>query len=408
MRFRTTLDALWQPALLLIVAVIYASPSLSPLPATSVPVLVPGGLAAVGIFLGWRFHKSAAVFALCTLLFCYHALGLLNGAAPSDNALGQVLYAGTAIILPLNLAIFAFLEERGLTSRWGLTRAALLAGQGGVLLGLTYAVDPSLRHQVADLFHYRIFSPEADRWTFLPQPALIAYGLAFGALATRLALTSTPISGGMMGALIAGGGAYHLVGQPVAVDVMFTAAIATTTAAVAQEAFRMAFIDELTHIPGRRALMAEMKRLGGRYVVAMADIDHFKSFNDTHGHDVGDQVLKMVAGKLATVSGGGKAYRYGGEEFTILFAGKTIDEALPHLDEVRQRVEKAGFHIRSLERPKEKGNGKASSPKQKTVSVTVSIGAAEPDGRVTPEMVMKESDKALYKAKKAGRNRVTA
>ena len=72
-----------------------------------------------------------------------------------------------------------------------------------------------------------------------------------------------------------------------------------------------------------------MAGLGPRYVLAMADVDHFKSFNDTHGHDTGDQVLKLVAARLAQVKGGGRAFRYGGEEFTVLFPDRTLDEALP-------------------------------------------------------------------------------
>ena len=58
--------------------------------------------------------------------------------------------------------------------------------------------------------------------------------------------------------------------------------------------------------------------------MAMIDVDHFKKFNDTHGHDIGDQVLKLVAARLAQVEGGGIAYRYGGEEFAVLFPDRPI------------------------------------------------------------------------------------
>ncbi|HAG79498.1 MAG TPA: GGDEF domain-containing protein, partial [Pseudomonas sp.] len=68
--------------------------------------------------------------------------------------------------------------------------------------------------------------------------------------------------------------------------------------AIAHEAYLMAFRDELTGLPGRRALNERLQRLGRQYVLAMADVDHFKRFNDTYGHDVGDQVLKMVASRL--------------------------------------------------------------------------------------------------------------
>lgn len=86
----------------------------------------------------------------------------------------------------------------------------------------------------------------------------------------------------------------------------------------------MAYQDELTSLPGRRALKEYLLKLGSEYTIAMFDIDHFKKFNDTHGHDVGDQVLRMVASKLATVSGRGKSFRYGGEEFTLVFSEKSL------------------------------------------------------------------------------------
>ena len=86
--------------------------------------------------------------------------------------------------------------------------------------------------------------------------------------------------------------------------------------ALLAESHRLAFRDTLTGLPGRRALEERLRSLGGRYAVAMVDVDHFKKFNDTHGHDIGDQVLKLVGARLAEVGGGGIAFRYGGEEFS--------------------------------------------------------------------------------------------
>jgi len=152
-----------------------------------------------------------------------------------------------------------------------------------------------------------------------------------------------------------------------------------------------------------------MKKLGTRYVVAMADIDHFKKFNDTHGHDVGDQVLRMVAIQLSRVTGGGRAYRYGGEEFTILFPNKSVEEALPHLEKTRERIEAASFTLRGPDRPKKKGKDSAKSGGGAVVRVTSSFGAAEKDrGLSDPMAVMKKADDALYRAKKAGRNCVAS
>jgi GGDEF domain-containing protein len=179
---------------------------------------------------------------------------------------------------------------------------------------------------------------------------------------------------------------------------------------VLQETYRLAFRDELTRLPSRRALNERLKAVGRRYAVAMVDVDHFKSFNDTYGHDVGDQVLRMVAARLARVGGGGHAYRYGGEEFTLLFAGQGVEEALPHLEGLRAEIEGYRMAIRASDRPRKKRAGKrrrSGTTSAQSVSVTVSIGVAERSDRYDyPEAVIKAADKALYRAKRRGRNRV--
>lgn len=178
--------------------------------------------------------------------------------------------------------------------------------------------------------------------------------------------------------------------------------------AVAHEAYQMAFRDELTGLPGRRALNERLLRLGRQYVIAMSDVDHFKRFNDTHGHDVGDQVLRVVAAQLRKVGGGGRAYRYGGEEFVVVFPGKTLDECLPHLEALRNSIEMYVLKLRDQEtRPKDDQLGRQGRKRQAagSASVTISIGVAERQltQRSTDE-VIKAADKALYNAKSAGRN----
>ena len=151
-----------------------------------------------------------------------------------------------------------------------------------------------------------------------------------------------------------------------------------------------------------------MQRLGRNYVIAMTDVDHFKKFNDTHGHDVGDQVLRLVASRLAKVTGGGRAYRYGGEEFALVFAGKTAEECVPHVEAVREVIANYVMHLRDKHsRPQDDSTGRQrrAGSSGGTVSVTISIGVAErqADHR-NPEAVLKSADQALYNAKGAGRN----
>jgi len=177
------------------------------------------------------------------------------------------------------------------------------------------------------------------------------------------------------------------------------------------DAYFLAYRDDLTGLPSRRALNQLALSLGRKYTVAMLDIDHFKKFNDTYGHDIGDQVLKLVAAKIGNVKGGGKAFRYGGEEFTIVFPSKTIEQALPELEAVRQAIENYKIVIRhpqrktKQERSPKKGGKSADF---KTVNVTISIGAAIRVDKQGFEQALKCSDQALYKAKKTGRNKVSS
>ncbi|MGH8486134.1 MAG: GGDEF domain-containing protein, partial [Pseudomonas sp.] len=164
--------------------------------------------------------------------------------------------------------------------------------------------------------------------------------------------------------------------------------------------------------PGRRALNERMQRLGRNYVLAMTDVDHFKKFNDTHGHDVGDQVLRLVASKLSKVTGGGRAYRYGGEEFALVFAGKSIEECMPHLEAVREVIANYNIQLRNQDnRPQDdqQGRQRRGASAASSVSVTISIGVSERlvDHR-SPDEVLKSADQALYSAKGAGRNCVMA
>ena len=190
----------------------------------------------------------------------------------------------------------------------------------------------------------------------------------------------------------------------------------------------MAFRDELTGLPSRRALQEKLVALGPSYTIAMVDVDHFKKFNDTHGHDIGDQVLKLVGARLAQIDGGGKAFRYGGEEFAVLFPDKKVGEALPYLEALRQNIEgykmsiRTEHHRRSAARKDNDRRTKTKSAfsldhaqapplrsnRAEQLSVNVSIGAAQrTDLLDTPQAVIRSADEALYRAKGAGRNRVS-
>ena len=139
----------------------------------------------------------------------------------------------------------------------------------------------------------------------------------------------------------------------------------------------------------------------------MVDVDHFKKFNDTHGHQCGDQVLRMVAGCLADVSGDGQVFRYGGEEFAVIFSSKTTKQCFRHLEELRRQIADAEFMVRGNDRRKNNKTkrNRANNGNKKKIQVTVSIGVACQSARNGSfDQVVRAADKALYRAKDAGRN----
>jgi diguanylate cyclase (GGDEF)-like protein len=175
---------------------------------------------------------------------------------------------------------------------------------------------------------------------------------------------------------------------------------------VISRSYYMAYIDELTELKGRRAMNEALVRLGSNYTVVMGDIDFFKNFNDTYGHDVGDEVLKLVAKQLDKVKDGGEAFRWGGEEFVLLFADKKAADVFDAVEKVRISIEKHPFRIRDKSRPEKKPDPvKPRVVLPQAVTITMSFGmASKSELDKEPSDVMKRADEKLYKAKESGRN----
>jgi len=175
----------------------------------------------------------------------------------------------------------------------------------------------------------------------------------------------------------------------------------------------IAYHDELTGLPGRRAFKEALAALDEQYSIAMVDVDFFKKFNDTFGHETGDDVLRKVAAHLARVEGG-HAYRFGGEEFVLVFPDCDLADAADFAEEVRLRIEQDHFVVRgpsrsTRQRPERRTRSKSSARHSSAVKtgVTVSIGVAESNLRtLAAQEVIEAADKALYQAKQMGRNQV--
>lgn len=346
-----------------------------------------------GILLAWRFDRSRLVLALLVLALADRAL--LYGTPSMSRAV--------AFLLPLDLAALSWLSERGFLTPRGQVKLMVLLLQA---LGVALLSRPELS-DAATWLDYAFVESDWLRALGLPQVAILAFVLAGALVALRFVRHPTALESGSAWALAAA--LLALLARPAgaAPTIYFTTAALILVVSLVETSHRMAYGDELTGLPGRRALDEALLKLSGRYAIAMVDIDHFKRFNDEHGHDVGDELLRMVGGRLADVGGGGKAYRYGGEEFAVLFPGKSVEEAVPYLEALRVGIAVSAFTVRGPRRPRGKPEKPRASAGRKRVSVTISIGGAEAGREYpTPERVIEAADAALYRAKKAGRNRL--
>ena len=372
-----------------------------------------------GILLAWRFHSSRVLFTLVTLLLAQRAMEFFGGGKIAATGPGRIAFEAVALLLPLNFIILSWTRERGFTVPAVAQRLGLLFFES-----VFVAVICRPGEKVGPAFlRVGLLGRQMFGWTGIPQVAWLALLMGLGILLGRFFMYRKPVESGLVWSLAAAFLGLQAGGVGRIPSGYFATAGLVLVSSIVETSYLLAYHDELTTLPARRAFNEAVLRLEGAYAVAVVDIDHFKSFNDTYGHDTGDQVLRLVAGRLARVTGGGEGFRVGGEEFTILFPGKTVKEVAPHLEELRQVVEESKFRVRGVpeRRSVNRGadrrlpSGKGAAVRRLAreaitsgeLSVTVSIGVAEPNARTREvEQVIQAADKALYRAKQGGRNRV--
>ena len=353
-------------------------------------------LAALG--LSAQFNRSRMFFALLALLSAY--LGLFALTRITDPVVRASLSGALSLLLPLDLIMFAAIPERGIFSRYGGLWFSVLAAEFMALWGM--AAFPS--QKLAQALHVEFVHLGLSGFTRLTQPGLLILVLGLLWMNDRLLRRHSAETAAFFAALAVTVPVLHLA-QLAAVALFLAATGLAFGYAVVQESWSMAYLDELTGLPGRRALEEQMRQLGKRYAIAMVDVDHFKHFNDRYGHDVGDQVLRFVASRLLQSTLTGKPFRYGGEEFCLLYGGRNLTDVHDELERLRADIESCRFDLRRRER---RGDGVDPATEDDMLSITVSIGAAEyGDRHDEPWTVLKAADQALYDAKHAGRNRVS-
>lgn len=401
------------PAAILLVATLALAfgPALPP-SLSGLKTLGPGLVLLLGTAMGMWFNRGRAFIALASLLAAFAGYHLAHEMGAESFAVHAV-FTAAAIFVPLNFLLALVFPERGISHHFNYRWLMLAVVETVFVAWVASAGHSSLSGTVWQelLRHWLLRSP--------PTPILgrLLFASAFIAAAVQAwprgpVSETRPLDIGQAAALVAFFLACEWADKAGAYGAFMTAAGTILLVSLLQESHRLAFRDELTGLPSRRALEERLHGLGPVHAIAMLDVDHFKKFNDTHGHDIGDQVLKLVAARLAQAGGGGTAYRYGGEEFCILFPGVKLADALPHVEKLRADIAAYQMAVRRDDRPKDAETGTKlrhlRSP-EKTLSVTVSIGIAEPaEQDTTPAEVLRNADKALYRAKEGGRNRVSS
>ena len=387
------LRPLWVPAGILVAAALLVWRGY-PLPPTLVGLRTWAPYAALGAaaVLAFGFNRGRAFVIAATLLGAFAAWQVWHTKA---------VYTTLVVFVAMNAVLVMLYRERGARYRASYAWLALLAAEGLLIAWIGRSPERS------SLDYWWLRSPPTP---FIGRLMLAA---AFAGAVWRAWPEYKPVPVGIAGALATYFLAAEWAASPGAYALFMEASGIMLIVALLQDSHQLAFRDQLTGLPGRRALEERLRSVRSRYVVAMVDVDHFKQFNDTHGHDIGDQVLRLVAGRLAEVRDG-IAYRYGGEEFCVLFPGSDVADAERALEAIRRSIEHYRMAVRAPDRPKlaeegakRRGRIASQGAPEKVLSVTVSIGLAAPASGQAPREVLKAADEALYRAKKAGRNRVS-
>lgn len=360
------------------------------------------------LLLGWRFHQSGIVLSAGLMgasYWCVHQ---------GESIPGAVFSAVLSFLVIIEIVIFTRWRWRQLPIKTNVFWGVMILLQPVVLVGIRHLIQNGGKQTggivSSPLLEHLLSTLRRVDWAVILQlhPVPIVFYIAGFYLLILTFQQRDVLAAALLGVLIS---VFIGLGPAQSADrltAFFSAAGFILMISSIEASFIMAYRDELTGLPSRRALNQALAGLGGHYAIAMIDVDHFKRFNDTFGHKTGDQVLKLLAARLTRMSGGAKAFRYGGEEFTAVFPGKSKEEALPYLEACRKRLAETPFVVRGRARRVSSAGrrGKMGRKKpMKQVKVTASFGIAEPDSVFkTPSQVITAADRALYRAKNAGRN----
>ena len=396
------------PAALLIAAVVLRDTVIEIKPVYGqLLVWLPSLTLGIAIALCVYFNHSRLFTATLALLIAYYLIQTQLQTAITEPRI-LLIYSMLSVALPVTLLLLLLLPGRGLRNRYGVLTVAVVPVQLLIALWmLEYYPDAKAIMLINTYLPIKPFSGY-----MLSINASSCFAISFFVGLFMLCKYDSETLSALLAVVLFSFVTLVFFDQPKISILMFSAAGITLVISLLRRSYDMAYRDDLTGLLSRRALNERLKGLGRHYVIAMLDVDHFKKINDTYGHNVGDEVLKAVARQIAEVGGGGTAYRYGGEEFCVVFTGKKIVECKLFLEEIRLAVSNYHLTLRNSKHRPESGKSgmkrrgrRRKSRNSETISVTISIGMSGRSKLLSKsDEVLKAADAALYKAKMNGRN----
>lgn len=356
--------------------------------ALQILVWIPSILFFINLMLSFIFNKSKLFFITFFMLITYLIILLPNNI----NLFQYHILIGISLIFPFNILFFSNSKERGILSRNGKFKLISIFTELIILFYLLIVKE----YIFININEFSFFPNFLNSFTVVNQVVTMVFAIILFYFLVSDLIKPYLIKNVCLFLSMFVFMAFMKFDTIPWFSICFSFANLIMLISLMKKSYKMAYHDDLTGLLGRRALNEDLDKLSGMYSIAMIDIDFFKKFNDKHGHDVGDEALRYVARTIEKSVEKGKFYRFGGEEFTIIYPNLAKEEVMINLENIRREIENKGFTSHSI---------KSKNKNSKKLKLTISIGVSDhKDLELRPYEVLKKADKALYEAKKNGRN----
>lgn len=358
----------------------------------------------VGFFFAWYFSSARTIFSLLILFLADLGLSFSPSIHLDPSSESSSLFVMSAFLVPLNILAFSVLNDKPLSPLKEGVRLIVVVVQSVLVLWLCNSEQEAFTNVFGQ--GHMPWLTMLMAWTPIPQAALGAFAVAGVVVLIRYWLRRDPVDAGTFWSLAAIFLAYHGTQFHWRPTNFFSAAGLILFVSMTQSAYQRTYRDELTGIDGRLAYEEAVAQIGRQFAVAILSIDQLSTYRGTHGNDVAEQILKILAPKMRAVCKRGRVFRVSGEDLTILFKHHTATETIAELELMRKTIETTDLVIRNKVRVYERVR---KTPLRQGVdeqfSATAAIGVAETSANSEAfTSVTKRAYRALYDAKTAGGN----